>query len=158
MTIYKELVERVSNGETFHIDFEKRTMKVGKDFLIKNGEYDTSRRLFHAQPEEPYSMKFVLQFIEHLYRIYKYSLPSERSDSKRRMYFKALPMEEIPDEELFRAERREIAKARLEGYILCMILDGRFVWDEETMGKWFWESKQDTDLVILRKWIERKGE
>ena len=147
MTIYEELIERVSDGETFHIDFEKRTMKVGKDFLIKD-----------VQPKEPYSMKFVLQFIEHLYRIYKYSLPSERSDSKRRMYFKALPMEEIPDEELFRAERREIAKAKLEGYILCMILDGRFVWDEEKMGKWFWQSGTDTDLVILRKWIERKGE
>ena len=30
MTIFKELIEKVSNGETFHIDFEKRTMKVGK--------------------------------------------------------------------------------------------------------------------------------
>lgn len=35
MTIFNELVERVSNGETFHIDFEKRTMKVGNGFLIK---------------------------------------------------------------------------------------------------------------------------
>ena len=154
MTIYDELIERVSNGETFHIDFEKRTMKVGKEFLVKNGEYDTSRNLFHNRPEEPYSVKIVLEFIEFLYGRYKYSLPSERSDGKRRTYFKALSMEEISDEQLMIAERREIAKSKLEGFILCMILNGRFAWNERTMGKWFWQSKNDKDLVILRKWIE----
>ena len=132
-------------------------MKVGKDFLIKNGEYDTSRLLFNRLCD-PCPMELVLGFIEHLYRKYKYSLPSERSDSKRKVYFKALPIEQIPDEELFVAERREIVKAKLEGFILCMILEGRFVWDESTMGKWFWQSKEHEDLVILRKWIERKGE
>ena len=48
MTIYEELIKRVSNGETFHIDFEKRNMKIGKEFLIKNGEYDTSRVLCYT--------------------------------------------------------------------------------------------------------------
>lgn len=154
MTIYGELLERVSNGENFYIDLEKRTMKVGNDFLIKDEEYDSSRRLFHYSPENICPMDIILEFIEHLYRIYKYSLPSERSDGKRRTYFKALSIEKIPDEELFSATRREIAKAKLEGFILCMILEDRFVWDEETMGKWFWQSSSDPDLVILRKWIE----
>lgn len=156
MTIFKELVERVSNGETFHIDFEKRIMKVDKDFLIKNGEYDTSRLLFN-NPEDSCPMELILGVIECFYRRYKYSLPSERSDSKRRTYFKALPMEEITDKQLMGAERREVAKSKLEGFILCMILEGRFVWNEKTMGKWFYQSKDDSDLVILRKWIE-KGE
>ena len=154
MTIYEELVQRVSDGETFHIDFEKRTMKVGKDFLIKNGEWDSSRNLFHNSPEDLCPMELILGFIEHLYGRYKYSLPSERSDSKRRTYFKALPIEQIPDEELFFAERREIAKAKLEGFILCMILKGGFVWDEKKLGKWFWQSKYDADLVILRSFVE----
>lgn len=154
MTIFKELVERVSDGETFHIDFEKRTMRVGKDFLVKNGEYDTSRPLFN-NPDEPCPMELILRTIDVLYQRYKYSLPSERSDSKRRTYFKALRMEEIPDEELFGAERREVAKSKLEGFILCMILEGRFKWDESAMGKWFWQSKFDDDLIILRQWIER---
>ena len=26
--------------------------------------------------------------------------------------------------------------------------------DPETMGKWFWQSEKDKDLVILRKWVE----
>lgn len=156
MTIYEELILRVSDGETFHIDFEKRNMKVGKDYLIKNGEYDTSRFLFN-RPGDPATMELILGTIEVLYQRYKYSLPSERSDSKRRTYFKALPIGEIPDEELFLANRRETTKAKLEGFILCIVLEGNFVWDEETMGKWFWQSDEDKDLVILRKWIE-KGE
>lgn len=156
MTIFKELVERVSDGEAFHIDFEKRTMKVGKDFLIKNGEYDTSRLLFN-NPEDPCPMELILKIIDVLHDRYKYSLPSERSDSKRRAYFKALPMEEITDEQLMGAERREVAKSKLEGFILCMILEGRFVWDEDKLGKWFYQSKDNSDLIVLRKWIE-KGE
>lgn len=156
MTIYEELILRVSDGETFHIDFEKRNMKVGKDFLIKNGEYDTSRFLFN-RPGDIATMELILRTIEVLYQRYKYSLPSERSDSKRRTYFKALPIEEIPDEKLFLANRREITKAKLEGFILCIVLEGNFVWDECTMGKWFYQSKDDSDFVILRKWIE-KGE
>jgi hypothetical protein len=35
-----------------------------------------------------------------------------------------------------------------------MIVDGCFVWNADEMGKWFWESKSDPDLVILRKWVE----
>lgn len=156
MKIYDELVERVSNGEKFHIDFERRTMKVGKDYLVRHGEYDTDRLLFN-KPNEPCPMELILRFIEHLYDQYKYSLPSERSDKKRRTYFKALPMEKISDEKLFRIERREVTQAQLEGFILCMILEGKFKWTDD-MGKWFYQSKADSDLIILKKWIERKGE
>lgn len=151
MTIFQELVERVSNGETFHIDFEKRTMKVGKDFLIKNGEFDTSRGLFNPN-REPWRMDTILATIDALYERYKYSVPSKRSESKRKTYFKALPMDEIADEDLV-MKRREIAQCRLEGFILCMILEGRFIWNEE-WGTFFWQSQEDPDLVILRKWIE----
>jgi hypothetical protein len=99
----------------------------------------------------------VLDNIEQLYQRYKYSLPSERSDNKRKRYFKALPMEEITDERLMVAERREIACAALEGFVLCMIVSGQLVWDEEVMeGKWFYQSKIDSDLVLLRSWIENK--
>ena len=45
MSIYLELVERVSDGETFHINLKQRSMKVGKDYLIKEGEFDESKKL-----------------------------------------------------------------------------------------------------------------
>ena len=153
MSIYLELLERVSNGESFHIDFEKRSMKVGSDYLIKEGEFDESKELVSG----PYDIKTILYMIENLYKDYKYSLPSERSDNKRRKYFKALPMEEITDEQLMTAERREFSQAALEGFVLCMIVSGQLTWDKEVMqGKWFWQSNNDPDLVVLKSWIEGK--
>lgn len=153
MSIYLELLERVSNGESFHIDFEKRKMKVGNDYLIKEGEFDESKELIVGS----YDMQTILNKIEELYKEYKYSLPSERSDNKRRRYFKALPMEEITDEQLMTAERREFSQAVLEGFVLCMIVSGKLTWDEEVMqGKWFWQSDIDPDLVVLRSWVECK--
>lgn len=156
MSIYYEFIERVSNGESFCIDFENRNMKVGKDFLIKEGVYDSSKELFDDM-WKMYDVRVVIWFIKELYAQYKYSLPSERSDNKRRKYFKALPMEEITDEQLMVAERREVAQAELEGYVLCMIVSGKLIWGDNVMqGKWFWQSKDDPDLVLLRSWVKGK--
>ena len=152
MTIYEELIKRVSEGETFHIDFEKQTMKIGKQTIINNGEYDESRTLCTTALLE---MSDVLAYLEEFYDNYRYSLPSERSSNKRRKYFKALPIEEIPDELLMKAERRDVAQAKLEGFVLCATLEGQFIWDEEEMGKWFYQSDRSPDLVILRSWVEK---
>lgn len=154
MTIYEELVQRVSDGETFHIDFEKRIIKIGKQKIINNGEYDVAKKLIVSNA---YDLDVVLKMIELLYHDYKHSLPSERSDSKRKCYFKALSVDQLTDAEMATGERREVARARLEGFILCMVLEGQFVWNEEILGKWFWQSKNDSDLVILRSWIENKN-
>ena len=155
MTIYYELIRRVESGETFCIDFEKRTMKVGNQFLIKDGMFNENRKLT-SMFDEPMELDDILQHIEEEYYYYKFSLPSERSDSKKRKYFKALSVNELTDEEMIFAHNREVAQCRLEGFILCAILQGKFKWDEEQLGKWFWQSKNDPDLVILRSWIENK--
>ena len=159
MTIYEELIRRVSDGETFHINFEKRTMKVGNDKLIDEGKWDDSRQLIKTSIDMQGGLgrKTILDLIESLYRDYRNSLPSERSDNRRRKYFKALSIEEIPDEQLMFAETREISQARLEGFILCMILEGQFIWDEKQLGKWFYQSVKNPDLVILRSWVENKN-
>ena len=151
MTIYQELMTRVDSGENFYVDFEERTMKVGKQFLIKNGEYD-KERILSCKPTMG-----VMQIIEELYQSYKYSLPSERNSGKRKRYFKALSADEMTDRQLAIGCKRDGAQARLEGFILCMILHGYLQWDEEKLGKWFWQSKNDPDLVILRSWIENKN-
>lgn len=156
MSIYLELIERVENGESFYIDFEKRNMKVGNDYLIKEGEFDKEKKLF-PHFHEIYDLRVALYMIGQLYKNYKYSLPSERSDNKRKKYFKALPMEELADEQLINAYRREVAQAHLEGFVLCAILNNDLVWDEDVMeGKWFYQSKTDPDLVLLRSWVEGK--
>ena len=146
MTIYEELIQKVSEGSRFNINFETRTMKIGKKKVIDNGEYG-DKDLISIKINDP------LDIIENLYSQYKFSIPSERSENKRRGYFKALSANELTDEELICGERREVARARLEGFILCMILNGKLTWDEFTMGKWFWQSNNDPDLVILKKWI-----
>ena len=156
MSIYEDLINRVSDGESFHVNFEKQNMKVGNDYLIKDGEFDESKELI-SPIFKHYCLDDVLRMILQRYRSYKISLPSERSDKKRRKYFKALPMEEITDEQLMVAERREVSQAALEGFVLCMIVSGQLVWDEKIMnGKWFWQSKDDQDLVLLRSWVESK--
>ena len=99
-------------------------------------------------------MSDVLSWIEILYERYKHSLPSERSDNRRRQYFRALSADQLTDKQMATGESREVARAALEGFILCMIVDGFFVWDEDELGKWFWQSENDPDLVILRNWIE----
>ena len=157
MSIYEELLKRVSEGESFNINFEKRNMKVGKDYLVKDGEFDEERELLGEWFGDMHNLTDLLFELEVLYRVYKYSLPSERSDNKRRKYFKALPIEEIADEQLMIAERREYSRAVLEGFVLCMIVSGQLVWDEEIMnGKWFWQSDIEPDLVVLRSWVEGK--
>ena len=46
MTIYEELIKRVTEGEPFYINFKNKSLKIGKKFIITDGVYDTSRKLF----------------------------------------------------------------------------------------------------------------
>ena len=92
MSIFLKGLERVENGERFHIDFEKRTMKVGQAKLIDGGDYDISQVLYDERFDNPRTM---LDKVRELYITYKLSLPSERSDKKRKKYFKALPIDEL---------------------------------------------------------------
>lgn len=155
MPIYYELIRRVETGEQFNIDFENKSMKVGKQYLIKNGAFDKSRVLM-AMDSSINGLDDVIRHIEKIYPFYKFSLPSERSDNKRKKYFKVLSIDELTDEQLMFAGRREVEQARLEGFVLCAILSGKFQWDEKKLGKWFWQSKVDSDLVILKNWVENK--
>jgi hypothetical protein len=153
MSIYLEMYEKVTNGESFHIDFEKRTMKVGGQIIIDNGEYDASKALYEGKCD---NLNDILDEIREYYADYKYSLPSERNDNKRKKYFKALPVDELTDEQMMFGKPREVAQYALEALILCMIVRGDFVWDEKVLGNWFWQDEFDQDLVILRRWVEIK--
>lgn len=149
MTIFGELMQRVDSGETFQIDFQKRNMKVGKTYLIKDGKYDNKRTLIGSTSAD------VMTIIEELYRNYKYSLPSERSCNKRKQYFKALSVDELTDKQMMTGCLREGAQSRLEGFILCSILQGLLKWNND-WGTFFWQSETDSDLILLRKWIDGK--
>jgi hypothetical protein len=156
MTIYEELIKRVEEGESFYINFKNQALKIGKDFLVADGFYDDGRTLYTTSELD---MSDVLSYIEMLYENYKHSLPSERSDSKRRQYFKALPVDKLTDKQMATGERRAVARAKLEGFILCMIVDGFFVWDEKEMGKFavaFRCCNEDTLRLVMSQ-LTSKG-
>lgn len=150
-SIYREAVRAVGDGARFKVDFRTRSLKLDGKYIIRSAGYEGELGVLPCGEDEFFS------HVEDLYRRYKHSVPSQRSEGKSRLYFKALPEKELSDEAMLYGERRESAQIELELYILCQIIQG-FRWNPETMGKWFWQSKEDKDLVILRSWIEAEAE
>lgn len=137
-----EIAKKVRNGAKFTINFQKRTCRVnGKIVDIEIGNNPNV------------STEDVLEAIEFMYDNYKHSVPSERSESHRRCYFKALPEKDLTDKDMMYNEQRETARFKLEFLVLTSIISGKLKWRDE-WGSWFWQSPADKDLVILRDWIE----
>ncbi len=145
--IYQSAVLAVENGAKFQINFQTRSMKLDGKYIIRDGKYDGELGIKTCNETE------CLQHIEDLYQRYKHSVPSERSESKLKQYFLSLPECDLDDKSMMYGERREKAQIELELYVLCQIING-FQWNPETMGSWFWQSKVDKDLVILKQWVE----
>ncbi len=144
---YEEIIKAVEDGAKFTINFQKRTCRVNGKIVLSeedkplSGHYDT--------PE------IIMMVIEKRYQDYKHSVPSERSESHRRYHFKALPYKELTDKDMMYGERREVARCKLELFILYHLLRDDLKWNP-SWGNWFWQSEKDKDLVILRNWIEPK--
>ena len=145
--IYQKAIQAVEGGASFKIDFRSRSLKLNGKPVIQDGKYEGELGVPCCNEDE------FLANVEELYRIYKHSVPSERSESKSCRYFMALPEKSLNDDAMLFGERRDKAQIELELYVLCQILGG-IKWNPETMGKWFWQSSEDKDLVILRNWIE----
>lgn len=137
--------EKVAGGARFSVNFEKRTLRVDGN-LMDLDEIEVAK----------YEEAFVMDTIDVLYLAYKHSVPSERSESHRRYYFKALPEKELSDEDMMYGEQRECARCELELFVLFAIRSGNLKWHEQ-WGRWFYQSPRDKDLIILRSWIEPKN-
>lgn len=129
-----EIIKRIENGEPFRVSFERRTCTLNGSF-IKDIEFeqasDTEGRLLE------------------LFRLYKHSVPGAKADSK---YFIALDESKLSTKELAENESRYIARAKLELYVLGLIVNG--AWD---FGKhWYWQSKAEPKLILFRKWFACK--
>lgn len=144
--LFDKVFFAVMDGAKFSIDFKSRTLKVNGETLVENGKTDIPVLGPLDAPDE------FLFHLEENYRIYKHSVPSERSESKYRKYFMALSERELSDDDMMYGIGRDVAQAQLEMYVLCQLLLG-LKW-EESWGKWFWQSPRDKDLVLLREWIE----
>lgn len=145
--IYQKVVQAVENGAKFKVDFQSRSLKLDGKYIIQDGRYEGDLGIPCCGEEEFFAN------VEELYYRYKYSVPSERSESKQHLYFIALPERCLSDDAMMYGERRDKAQIELELYVLCRIING-FEWKPEKMGKWFWQSGTDKDLIILRSWVE----
>lgn len=145
MNIYERTITKVANGSKFSVDLKKRSLKVGHKYLIKNGYYEGELGC------PPYNCP--LYQLERLYQRYKHSVPSQRSELKRRRYFRALPMDELSDDDMLYGIRREEAQAELEVYLLCQLIHGTISWNDFAEGKWFWQSPTEPSLILLKEWI-----
>ncbi len=145
--LLNDILSRVSDGQTFNLDLRSRTIRVGTQTLLKDGDTTGLKPLPGITREQ------ALEQLDGLYAVYKHSIPSERSESRRFNYFKALDVNELDPDDLLYGEAREKARAELETTLLLRVLDGTLTWDAATMGTWFWKSKTDRDFVILKDWI-----
>lgn len=139
-----EIANKVGNGSRFSVNFEKRTLRVDGKLV----DLDDIEVL-------PIDDDLMLRMIADLYYAYKHSIPSERSESHRKSYFKALPEDELTDTDMMYNASREVARCELEIYVLLRIRSGELHWHDE-WGSWFYQSPYDKDLIILRSWVEPK--
>ena len=145
-TIYEQALAKVENGSRFRVNFQNRSLKIDGKYVIKDGKYDGE--LGVELTDSP------LEQITQLYTRYQHSLPSERSENKRKCYFKSLPEHLLNDEDMLYGRSREYSQIALELYVLGVILNGSLKWDDFAKGLWFWQSPENKDLILLREWIE----
>ena len=87
-----------------------------------------------------------VEMLETAYAVYKHSVPSEKTMNRTHRFY-ALPESELSDDDMLYGMPREQAEAALE----MALADFAY---PETAG-WFWQSENDSDLVVLRSWIKQ---
>lgn len=144
----QELYNKVSDGSKFYVNFKERTIRVNKQvYSVSDIEY--------GKDMPDISEKDFMDVLYSAYETYKHSVPSERSDSHKKSYFKALSYEKLSDDDILYGEPREFTRFVLEVMFLRGVSEGKLKWHDE-WGSWFWQSEKDKDLVILRDWVEPK--
>lgn len=117
-----------------------RTSKAAYDSLVRVlslpnlQQVETSSAVVPVTAEE----------LEEKYAIYKHSIPSEKT-MHRTSRFYALPESELSDDDMLYGVSREQAELDLEKALMGFTIP-------EGSG-WFWQSKNDPDLVVLRQWL-----
>lgn len=145
MTCYDILVQIAQNGtDKIHIDLCNKTLKVGKQKIIENGQV-VKNKIFNNEFVDLIGDAID---VDELYAQYKVSVPSERDCKKH--YFKALSANEMTDAQMVLGMPRLEARVRLEAYMLLASISGKIKW--ENQNHWYWVGK-DKDFVVLKKYI-----
>lgn len=149
--IYKYTLEAAEEERKVRIDIIGRTLVVDGNVIIDKGNYCGELGLPVVETN------VALQMIENAYMKYKTSMPDEGTNvntTYRNSLFKALPSQDLSDDDLIFSEYRSFARTRLELTVLIMLLNKSIDWNSEQLaGKWFWQSSKDKNLVLLKQWI-----
>ena len=144
MDVYSKAIEKIERGSKFNIDLSKRTLSIDKK-RVKLKDQDLGMNRIDDMPR-------ILEVIDELYKDFRTSVPSETADNNQGRYFRAFDIDNLTDEQLIYGENRQIARFRLEFFILCQLIYGTFIWDDELLGgTWFYQSKMDKSLVIRKE-------
>ena len=128
--IVAEFIKKVEDGEPYRINFEKKEVRLN-GFLVDIDFEQTDN---------------VEEKLLELFRNYMYSVPSAKADSK---YFFAFDETKLSTKQLAENESRYIARAKLELFVLGLIVKGE--WDFG--NKWYWQSNIEPKLVLFKKWF-----
>ena len=151
MTLYDVLIKLAANGcDKIKIDLAAKTLMVGKQIIIKDGELIQYKI---KVGDDKYEWKSLLTLeqceeLDKLYSQYKYSVPSERDNGRH--YFRALSANELSDAQLVYGMNRLEARVRLEAYILLAAIEKLISWTDPS--KFYYQGK-DKDFIILKKYL-----
>ena len=129
-----EFLNKVVDGEPYRINFEKREVRLN-GFLVD------------IEFELPDNVE---ERLLELFRNYKYSVPSAKADSK---YFFAFDESHLSTKQLAENEHRYIARAKLEIYVLGLIINNKWDFGDK---QWYWQSPKDSKLVLFKKWFNQE--
>jgi len=148
MTLYDVLIDLAQKKYgKIHIDLVNKTIKVGKQVILENGELKQHKIKVGDDIYEFDDLIDVKHELEDLYKQYKYSVPSERD---KKSYFKALSANELSDAQLVIGMNRLEARVRLEAYIILSSIKAIETWPNA--NHWYWQGK-DKDFVILKQYM-----
>lgn len=142
MELYDEIINSVASGSVFNVDLKKKVLQLDENNIpLDNISVNIS------------SSEDMLSTIHKLFERYKYSVPSERSEGKRRRYFKALKLSEIDYDDFMFGEGRDTAQIKLELYVLLSSIYYKNYWEDIFKEHFFYQSDKDKDLIILKDWV-----
>lgn len=116
-----------------------RTSKAAYETLVRSLSLRGERSEVRG---ESGTLPVCAETLEQLYDIYKHSVPTEKT-MHRTARFKALPEHELSDEDMLYGVSREQAEKDLLNALRGFAMP-------DDAGTWYWQSKNDKDLVVLR--------
>lgn len=131
----------MKTSKSFNQEYIEKAKTLIHEILEDKKEYDDWTQIC-------FSMQNAVQAAANIWGI-----SSDEQINKMRSFITEMVFTELSNLKQFDIVfKKKGAQVELELYILCQIILG-IGWDANKMGKWFWQSNKDRDLVILKNWV-----